>query len=402
MQVYIATEQRFLIHGKGYYAEALGGNEFWNRYLEVFSKVHIVARVTETDSLPESALRVDTDVVQVVPVPGYQGPLNAVLRIPQIISRLHLVADTKAAFILRVPGIIGTLLHRQLEKRNWPYAVEVVGDPHESLSMTALHSYSGYIIRPFMVAELKKQCENAVAAAYVTLEALQKRYPTSGYSVGCSDIVLTEEWFSPPVQRIVAQPELEEASNNSLCLIFIGSLAQQYKGLHLLLAALDQCKESGLDFRLKVLGDGQYRQDYQNQAATLGLEENVVFYGNLKHGQDVIRQLRDADLFVMPSLVEGLPRAMLEAMACGLPCIGSKVGGIPELLPAKDMFEPDNVNALADKIREVTQAPGRMKEMAERNYQTALQYRAETLHVKRHAFYQFVHDATMDRIGGES
>jgi phosphatidyl-myo-inositol dimannoside synthase len=398
MQVYVATEQRLLRYNGAFYVEAIGGQEFWQRYLDVFSEVKVVARVTDIESCPGGAVRVDGKSIRVKPVPSYTSLLTGALRVPQISSHLRPISNDSAAFILRVPGVIGTLLSRQLQKRGWPFALEVVGDPHESLSFVALNSYSGYVVRPLLVAALKGQCRNAVAVSYVTQKVLQNKYPTNGYAVGCSDVILTEDWFTVSNKWPIL-PLQKKVDNPVYNLIFVGSLSQRYKGLHILLHALHLCHKKGLPLCLNVLGDGQHRQEYEKLAAVLGLDEAVVFHGYVKHGSEVLQHMQDADLFVMPSLVEGLPRAMIEAMACGLPCIGSKVGGIPELLPAKDMFEPDNVNALADKIREVTQTTDRMKEMAERNYQTALQYRAETLHVKRNAFYQFVHDATMDRIG---
>jgi glycosyltransferase involved in cell wall biosynthesis len=84
--------------------------------------------------------------------------------------------------------------------------------------------------------------------------------------------------------------------------------------------------------------------------------------------------LDKADVFVLPSYQEGLPRAMIEAMARALPCIGSTVGGIPELLNQEDMIPPGNVAALADKIRSVVTNPERMNMMSARNWEKAKKY----------------------------
>jgi hypothetical protein len=76
------------------------------------------------------------------------------------------------------------------------------------------------------------------------------------------------------------------------------------------------------------------------------------------------------------------------------PSIGSKVGGIPELLPAEDMVSSGDVEALARKIREVVTNPQRMAEMSARNLETAKQYRDEFLQKKRIAFYRHVREIT--------
>jgi glycosyltransferase involved in cell wall biosynthesis len=105
-------------------------------------------------------------------------------------------------------------------------------------------------------------------------------------------------------------------------------------------------------------------------------------------------ELDAADLFALPSRQEGLPRAMVEAMARGLPCLGSTVGGIPELLPAEDMVPPGDARALARKIREMVTAPGRMALMSARNLEKARGYREEALAGRRQAFYRHVREMT--------
>jgi phosphatidylinositol alpha-1,6-mannosyltransferase len=74
-------------------------------------------------------------------------------------------------------------------------------------------------------------------------------------------------------------------------------------------------------------------------------------------------------------------------MARGLPCVASKVGGIPELLPEEDMVPPDDPVALATVISSVLARPDRRREMAERNLQRAGDYSSEKLKGRRNRFY---------------
>ncbi|GAJ04944.1 unnamed protein product, partial [marine sediment metagenome] len=87
---------------------------------------------------------------------------------------------------------------------------------------------------------------------------------------------------------------------------------------------------------------------------------------------------------------EGLPRAMVEAMARGMPCIGSSVGGIPELLADEDIVPPADVKALADKMEEVLRDVSRLERMARRNLQTAQEYRRSELSKRWVEFYKKV------------
>jgi glycosyltransferase involved in cell wall biosynthesis len=87
---------------------------------------------------------------------------------------------------------------------------------------------------------------------------------------------------------------------------------------------------------------------------------------------------------------------MIEAMARGLPCIGSTVGGIPELLTPEEMVQPNDAQALADKIQQVVTNPTRMSEMSARNLKKASEYHESLLRKRRNEFYQYVKDKTLE------
>jgi len=134
--------------------------------------------------------------------------------------------------------------------------------------------------------------------------------------------------------------------------------------------------------------------ELEAQVASLGLGERVHFCGHLLSSALVRYELDRADLFILPSRQEGLPRAMIEAMARSLPCIGSTVGGIPELLPSEDLVPPGDVVALASKIREVVTDSERIARMSARNLETAKEYRDEVLRERRNHFYRYVREMT--------
>jgi glycosyltransferase involved in cell wall biosynthesis len=85
---------------------------------------------------------------------------------------------------------------------------------------------------------------------------------------------------------------------------------------------------------------------------------------------------------------------MIEAMARGLPCIGSDVGGIPELISASSLAPPDDVPALAAKIQEVLAAPGRLRKMSKENLERVPEYGEDILRLRRQAFYSHLASET--------
>jgi len=113
-------------------------------------------------------------------------------------------------------------------------------------------------------------------------------------------------------------------------LLYTGRLASE-KGLPVLFESLGILKAQGYDFEMTLVGDGPERSALEASARALGIAEQVVFAGFA--GQDeVFAHLRQSDVLVLPSLAEGVPVSLMEAMACGLPVIATYVGGVVELV----------------------------------------------------------------------
>ena len=243
------------------------------------------------------------------------------------------------------------------------------------------------VLRWWFTRGQRRQCARAAAASYVTEGALQRRYPAGPgtYAVGCSDVQLPDVAFVD-APRTFPQPEIT--------LVMVGYLAQLYKAPDVLIDAVGICRKEGLPIRLVMVGDGKHRQELEERAAALGIGDNVVFLGTLSDGGAIRQALDAADLFMLPSRQEGLPRAMVEAMARALPCIGSTVGGIPELLPAEDLVPAGDVNALARKIREVATDRQRMARMSARNLEKARHYHHDILRARRTEFYRVLRERT--------
>ena len=102
-------------------------------------------------------------------------------------------------------------------------------------------------------------------------------------------------------------------------------------GLDRLLQAFPAVLAAVPEAALLLVGEGEDRAALERQAALLGIAARVRFAGGVPHA-DVARYLRLGEVFVRPSLSEGLGTAFLEAMACGLPVVGTRTGGIPDFL----------------------------------------------------------------------
>lgn len=129
--------------------------------------------------------------------------------------------------------------------------------------------------------------------------------------------------------------------------VFVGRLDRP-KRVDLLLAAWARLN---LPARLLIVGDGPLRPEWQRQAADAGLQ-NVEFIGNRS---DIAAVLQASTLFVLPSDLEGMPNALLEAMSSGLACVATGVGAVPELLgdQAGLIVDPGDIDGLVRGMREL-------------------------------------------------
>ena len=103
------------------------------------------------------------------------------------------------------------------------------------------------------------------------------------------------------------------------------------KGQLLLVHACAELQREGLPFELTLVGDGPDRARLEEAVRRHGLQRRVRFAGPLNQ-REVQAELAQADAFVLPSLAEGIPVVLMEAMASGVPCISCPVNGIPELI----------------------------------------------------------------------
>jgi glycosyltransferase involved in cell wall biosynthesis len=134
-------------------------------------------------------------------------------------------------------------------------------------------------------------------------------------------------------------------------LLFVGRL-HPVKGLSCLLEALVLLHSRGrLDFDTILVGDGELRRECEDFVSRRGIRNNVRFAGEVPHGR-VHEWLQACDMLCLPSLMEGMPNVVLEAQACGLPVVASRVGALPGMIGpgAGILVEPRDPVKLAEAL----------------------------------------------------
>lgn len=137
------------------------------------------------------------------------------------------------------------------------------------------------------------------------------------------------------------------------------------KGHRILLSALHIFLEQGGSAHLHLVGDGPDRLALQELVEQLHIQGRVTFHGGLNQDQ-TMQRFEEADLFILPSFAEGLPVALMEAMAKEIPCIATAINGIPELIRNEKegvLVMPASAEELADALKRLSQDRALCKEI---------------------------------------
>ena len=359
-RLYLATESRLHRGPDGRLRSPHPGDWAANYapMLDHFDQVVVLARVAPVAHV--SGGLVEGPGVTVGALPNYEGVRQAGTRLLALTRAIRrIAADADGYFAGKLPGLVASLvqLHARCQRR--PFLANVVGDLGAVLAAGTFGATAA-LLAPAAQLVLRRQVRAAAAVVYVSERHLQLAYPASATApqLARSNVRLPRSAF--------ASHDRLRAVGDPFRLVSIGSHEQLYKGHDVLLHALAVLAAAGPDVELHLIGAGRRQSDLRALCRDLGVAGRVTFHGQLPPPR--VRELLDAcDLYVQPSRTEGLPRALVEAMARGLPCVGTDVGGIPELLAAEMIVPANDPVSLSHKIAEVARSADLQRAHGRRN-----------------------------------
>jgi glycosyltransferase involved in cell wall biosynthesis len=280
--------------------------------------------------------------------------------------------------VARLPSLIGSWALRAALRTNTPVLVEFVGCPWDALWN---HSLKGKAVAPYFWLKNRFLMRRVSHAIYVTDRFLQHRYPTRGDWVSCSDVEvrLAKDTLMERKLRLQNLPDKQP-----VVLGTIANLDVRYKGQELVIRALASLGAGSQNFVYRLIGPGNPAR-LSALAKDLGVSDCIEFLGGIDHGRipDVLDQI---DVYLQPSRQEGLPRAMIEAMARGCVVIGARTGGIPELLAEEWTVPRGDWRSIAAMLADLGDRD--LVAAAMENHATASRFELKSLNEKRFRFYK--------------
>lgn len=163
-------------------------------------------------------------------------------------------------------------------------------------------------------------------------------------------------------------------------LLSVLRLEPEKGGQYLIEAVRLLVEDKRLEFELHLVGSGRMENALRSQVSRMGLEAYIHFHGYVPFGAELLALYRSASAFILPSLTEGVPQVLIEAMACGVPVIATKVGGVPQLL--KDevnglLVEPAQPAQICHAVFRLLDDEPLRRRLVENGFQTSFKHTLE-------------------------
>lgn len=331
--VAVCLEHHFYEYEGVYYTKLSFTYSYWEDYLNHFDSVYVVARVERITSLDSSFVRADGHNITFIPIPNYTGVGEFFRKLPSLVMASYRTSRRCSRFILR-SGNISNLMWPWMLLYRKAYLREYPGNIKEGVEgYVGKRSFKRLLAKPLhWLGVAQGYFSKANGFVSYVLKDVYGNTKTPSYV------------FSSFQLNEIQTRKVDYTVGDVIHITSVGRLEGE-KGHASLISSL---RDFSVPVVLHLIGNGTREQSLRCLADDLGVE--VVFHGAIVDRQKLFQVIARSDLFVLPSLTEGMPRALLEAVATSTPVIASNVGGVPYLIDEKYLFTPGNIEELTSKL----------------------------------------------------
>jgi glycosyltransferase involved in cell wall biosynthesis len=344
-----------------------GFGRYLSYLLENFESVILACHPREAKNVPEGYYNIDHPNLEVAWLPYYENEAQCLLRLPLMFIKGFMPAHRSDIVNARVPdfsGIIGAVWARVLGRRlfishidNWHDPVTLISDNLSKIVQLGLYLY----LRCYSLCE-KLICRN-------TLIFAQGSSAVRIHS-GNADVVplISSSHRSTDIIEEV-EVDSEAAVWKVLCIgRLVSAKAHEYA-----IWAVEELRRQGVNVELHILGEGPRKRELASLVCDSRAAEWLFFHGRVSHKR-VFEFLDGVHLLCHPSVSEGTPKVILEAMARGTPVVASRIDGIVDVVEdGKNgiLVPPEDVDALVGAVRRLVGNTELRRRLAENALDTA-------------------------------
>ncbi len=378
MRILFITDHPFSEKDGKYYSGGGIPASMLKRYVRGDSELMVVGRRSVRDSKTLSSIPNSKFYL----LDNYRSPVDVFLHHKSLRHDLKILINKADGVIMRLPSALSVFSYEICSELHVPVAIEVCGSAYDAYRYYG--NLIGRIAAPITEWWHKRIISSADYVLYVTQQYLQKKYPPKkdARTIACSNVHirdLSEDVLNKRLEKI------ENSVGSTLVAGQIGNVQVSYKGYSVMFEAMSKLKQKGIFFEYQIVGAGD-PTELLEIAAHNGVREQVHPIGPLNH-DNLSSFFESIDIYVHPSFLEGLSRSIVEAMSFACPVLSSNVAAAPELLVDDYLHSPGDSSCLASQLQHLNGNINELKIMAKRNFEHASKYLADTLKIRRDAFY---------------
>jgi len=342
-----------------------------------YRKVNTYSEITEIDNIYQIELPENINIISIYPVYsviGFYKNLISILKMDLSVFRNSF--HKLNAVIITIPsGGSSFIAYPVLRKYKTKYFTHIIGNQDEIVKKG--DKYKGIIkLAARLVSAVHnvgfRQIIKNSSAAFCLSTKLGEKYKIKKNKLYNIMTNLMQE-------RDIRERKLVPLPNK-IKLLYVGRVSHE-KGLFNLIRALNQLvKNEGLDIELTICGTGPELSKLKSLSTEHGLDGKILFNGFVNPGEELNDIYEKHHIFILPSISEGTPKVLLEAMAKGMPIIATRVGGIPDLIHDGIngiLIDENNPIAIKKAIENILIYPFKMQFMSDNNIKYIRQYTAE-------------------------
>jgi len=370
IQLCVATDAPIFICNGKYYAQS-NFEPILKRYHHYFGPFILCTRVNAAQ-LDKSYFEISDYLQSVIEIKNYTALMHKKSR-----QAIYEVIDQSNLIIARLPSVVAYMAADYASLTGKTVISESMGDAWDAYWN---HGVAGKIVAPYMYFKMKSVVKKADYAIYVTEKFLQERYPHHGSDLVASNVHivdLSDEILEKRIKRI----HLLDQTN--ITLMTAAAVNVRFKGQEYVIKAIPRLEEKGIHIKYILAGKGDPSY-LRSVAVQYGVSDRVFFTGTLPH-HEVLNHLDQTDIYIQPSLQEGLPRAVIEAMSRACPVLGARTAGIPELIPDGCVFERRSIDGIVDSVIRMLNSD--MCHSAQQNFAKAKEFSSIIIEARREAYF---------------
>ena len=309
------------LYNDDYYTVSLHWS-YIERMLELFEEITLVVpvKVVKIKDEVQSLRKIPSNQLSIEPLPYSKGSVDALKYRRTYKKTIKKVASKTDLFYCRVPDPFCWMPAQMTDK---PVIMHFVGDTADA---TKQNIHFSWLKKQILLAGYSFEYRRILKSArkstvYTNGSHLSEKLRKQG--INATPVV-----SSTITKEDLALEPLRSLSNKPLTIIYVGYL-RYAKGIDTLIEVIRRLEERHFDYQFHIVGDGDMYSTLQQLIDDLKLDDHIYLHGHIDNRDKLLSLLQASDLFFFPSLSEGSPRVVIEAMSQGCPVLSTPVGSLP-------------------------------------------------------------------------